>query len=58
MIRAALRSTWAIPLALACASSVGLACALAGDGVADWAAWVGLGLPVAAVAWALHAQRR
>ncbi len=53
-----IRSTWAIPILLALATCFGLVSALAGDGLADWAAWVGLGLPVAATAWALRVQRR
>lgn len=53
-----IRSTWAIPLLLALATAIGLVTALAGDGMADWAAWIGLGLPVAATGWALAVQRR
>lgn len=52
------RSTWALPVLLALATCLGLVVALNGDGAADWAAWIGLGLPVAATGWALTAQRR
>lgn len=53
-----IRATWPIPLLLATATLVGLVSALAGDGLADVAAWVGLGLPVAATSWAVRVQRR
>jgi hypothetical protein len=53
-----IRSTWAIPVLLALATLAGLLSALTGDGIADWPAWVGLGLPVAATTWAMRVQRR
>ncbi|UZK69319.1 hypothetical protein OKW76_15090 [Sphingomonas sp. S1-29] len=54
------RSTGAIfvvPLLLAVASMIGLVAALLGDGVADIVSWVALGLPVAAVVWAMRFRR-
>lgn len=53
-----IRSTWAIPVLLALATLAGLLSALTGDGIADVPAWVGLGLPVVATAWAMRVQRR
>lgn len=53
-----IRATWPIPIALALATCVGLASALAGDGLADVPAWIGLGLPVAATLWAMRVKRR
>lgn len=44
--------TWPLPILLALASSAALVLGLVGDGFYDAAAWVGLALPVAAVAWA------
>ena len=48
-----IRATWPIPIALALASVVGLLAALTGDGWRDALSWIALGLPVAAVGWAL-----
>lgn len=48
---------FAVPLLLAVASIIGLIAALLGDGLADLVSWIGLGLPVAAVAWALLVRR-
>ena len=39
----------ALPLLIAITSIAGLLSALLGDGVYDWASWLGLGIPVAAV---------
>jgi hypothetical protein len=52
------RATWPIPILLALGTCAGLASALAGDGLADVPAWIGLGLPVAAAVRALHAAHR
>lgn len=61
MSRKTLRTTraiWAIPLLLALATLLGLVSALAGDGLADVPAWIGLGLPVAATLRAMRVQHR
>lgn len=38
-----------VPAVLAVATAVGLAAGLLGEGVADWIAWAGLALPLAAL---------
>lgn len=43
-------SVWTMPLLLSAATVVGLVAALLGDGVWDALSWVGLALPVAAIA--------
>lgn len=48
-----LRSTFAVPALIGAASLVGLVAALVGDGWMDALSWLGLGAPVAAVAWAM-----
>ncbi|GAA5126144.1 hypothetical protein [Alloalcanivorax gelatiniphagus] len=53
-----LRHIFAVPLLIALASLIGLMAALLGDGPMDWLSWLGLGLPVAAVAWAMGTRRR
>lgn len=45
------RATFALPALLAIATAIGLLAALTGDGWRDALAWVGLGAPVAAIAW-------
>ena len=50
------RSTWTIPILLALGICAGLVSALAGDGIADWPAWVGLGLPVAVIVWTIRVR--
>ena len=55
--RQPLRTVFAAPVLLALASAIGLVSALAGDGVEDVVAWIGLALPLAAVAWAMCARR-
>ncbi|MEG3087484.1 hypothetical protein [Sphingomonas sp. PB4P5] len=55
--RQSLARMFAWPMAIALASLVGLVSALAGDGIEDVVAWLGLALPIAAVAWALRARR-
>jgi len=52
-----LRTIFAIPLALALVSIVGLVVALTGDGVRDAASWAALAIPVLAVGWAMRARR-
>lgn len=46
------------PIIIAVASLVGLVAALLGDGVLDGLSWLGLGIPVTTVAWAMRARRR
>lgn len=53
-----LRRIFAVPLLLALLSVAGLIVALTGDGWRDGAAWLALGVPVLAVAWAMKARRR
>ena len=52
-----LHKIFAIPLALALVSIVGLVVALTGDGLRDVASWAALAIPVFAVGWAMHARR-
>lgn len=51
-----IRSTFAIPSLIAITSVVGLVAALTGDGWRDVIAWVGLAIPILAVAWAYRAR--
>lgn len=53
-----MRSTFAVPLVLAIASLVGLVAALTGDGWRNALSWLGLGLPIAAIAWGWRVRRR
>lgn len=53
-----IRSTFFLPILIALVSLTGLVSALTGDGLRDAIAWVGLGIPIAAVAWARIAQAR
>ncbi|WP_188054313.1 MULTISPECIES: hypothetical protein [unclassified Sphingosinithalassobacter] len=50
-------AVFALPLLIALAGFVGLVAALTGDGWRDGIAWVGLGIPVAAVAWAMRVRK-
>lgn len=55
------RNLWrifAVPTAVALASSIGLVAALVGDGILDALSWLGLGLPVALAGWYGLAVRR
>jgi len=52
-----LRSTWAIPVAIAIASVAGLVGALTGDGARDVLAWIALALAPGAAAWAIGSRR-
>lgn len=52
-----LRSTWAIPIALALLTILGLIVALTGDGWRDMVAWIALGAPVIATAIAFATRR-
>ena len=47
---------WGWPIALALLTASGLVTALVSDGAGDAWSWVGLGVPVAVMAW--HAWRR
>jgi len=55
--RRSLGTVLAIPLVIALLSSAGLVIALTGDGWRDALSWIGLGVPVLAVAWAMKARR-
>ena len=52
-----LRAIFAMPLAIAVLSSVGLVSALTGDGWRDAISWIGLGAPVLITGWAMRARR-
>lgn len=52
-----LARTFGMPALIALASAVGLVSALLGDGVNDWVSWIGLGVPVAVIAWAWLRRR-
>lgn len=47
---------WPVPIALGIASAIGLVAGLVSDGVGDVIAWVGLALPLVAIAWSLAAR--
>lgn len=49
--------TFAAPLVIGLASAIGLVAALVGDGFADLLSWIGLGVPVLAVVWAMMRRR-
>jgi hypothetical protein len=55
--RRSLGAVFAAPIASGVASVIGLVAALTGDGARDAIAWAGLGLPVAAAAWAFGRRR-
>jgi hypothetical protein len=57
MTRAWRRSTWAIPVLLGLASTIGLVAALTGDGARDLLSWLTLAMPVVAITWAWLARR-
>ncbi|MFC3711085.1 hypothetical protein ACFOMD_00790 [Sphingoaurantiacus capsulatus] len=48
---------FAVPLLVGLLSLVGLVAALTGDGLRNALSWVTLGVPVAAVFWAMRARR-
>lgn len=52
-----LGAIFALPLAIAALSVIGLVSALTGDGWRDALSWAGLAPPVLAVAWAMKARR-
>lgn len=51
-----LRTIFAMPLAIAILSSVGLVSALMGDGWRDMISWLGLAMPILIVGWAMKAR--
>ncbi len=51
--RASLSRIFAMPLAIALVSLVGLVSALTGDGWRDALSWLGLAVPVLALGWAM-----
>ena len=51
MRQLALRQIFAVPLALAVLTAVGLVSALVGDGIWDAASWLMLGVPAAVSLW-------
>lgn len=55
--RQSLRAIFAIPLAIAVLSIVGLISALTGDGARDALSWLALAVPVIAVGWAMRMRR-
>ena len=55
--RGSLRAIFALPVALALVSIVGLVVALTGDGLRDVAAWAALAIPVLVVGWAMRNRR-
>lgn len=52
--RQSLLRVFAIPIAIAVLSIIGLVSALTGDGVRDMASWLTLAVPIAAAGWAYH----
>lgn len=52
-----LKRVFAAPALLFGLSGAGLIAALIGDGLWDLAAWIGVGAPLAAVAWAWRRRR-
>ena len=44
-------SLWGWPIAMAVLTTTGLVTALVSDSWGDWWSWVGLGVPVAVMAW-------
>ena len=45
------KSLWGAPIVLGALTLSGLLTALVSDGLGDWWSWLGLGLPVATMAW-------
>jgi hypothetical protein len=52
------RSTFALPVAIALLSLLGLILALTGDGWRDLLSWAGLSAPALAVLWAVALRTR
>lgn len=55
--RQSLGAIFALPVALAVLSLIGLVSALAGDGFSDAISWVALLMPGVAVVWAMKVRR-
>ena len=53
-----IRSTFAVPLVIAVTTLFGLVAALTGGGWRDAAGWIGLGIPVVSVGWAMLVRQR
>lgn len=51
------QSTFALPLAIGVLSLLGLFCALLGDGMWDWVAWLGLGIPSVLGCWLCRCEK-
>ncbi|WP_339515559.1 hypothetical protein [Pseudomonas sp. RL_15y_Pfl2_60] len=51
------QSTFALPLIIGLLSLLGLFCALLGDGMWDWFAWLGLGIPALLGCWPLLVRK-
>jgi len=49
--------TFGAPIVVGVVSTVGLLAALVGDGLYDGLSWLGLGIPVAIILWALAPPR-
>lgn len=52
-----LSRTFAAPLVIGLASLVGLVAALLGDGINNLISWIGLAVPILAIAWAWTRRR-
>lgn len=52
-----MKRIWLWPVLVAIASAVGLAAGLVSEGLGDWLAWLGLGLPVALATHGLRPRR-
>lgn len=57
MKRGTLTAIFALPLLIGLVSVVGLVSALTGDGLRDAISWLGLAIPMVAVAWAMRVRR-
>ncbi|MBB5686562.1 hypothetical protein [Sphingobium boeckii] len=56
-VRKPLRAIFAMPLAIALLSIMGLVSALTGDGIRDAISWVTLAVPVIVIGWALKYRK-
>jgi hypothetical protein len=52
-----LRTIFAVPIAIALISCIGLISALTGDGLRDMVSWVALLIPIATILWAMRTRR-
>jgi type IV secretory pathway TrbD component len=53
-----MKHIFAIPLLIAVVSFIGLIAALLGNGIYDWASWLGLGIPVVVMIVAINRSRK